>query len=65
MIALIVSAITGIGSGKLIDKGLGRELMSGGVVLGGVSLLFMPMVSSLEEFYILWAVVGIAMGACL
>ena len=65
MIALIVSAITGIGSGKLIDKGLGRELMSGGVVLGGVSLLFMPMVNSLEEFYILWAVVGIAMGACL
>ena len=65
MIALIVSAITGIGAGKLIDKGLGRELMSGGVVLGGVSLLFMPMVSSLEEFYILWAVVGIAMGACL
>ena len=65
MIALVVSAITGIGSGKLIDKGLGRELMSGGVVLGGVSLLFMPMVNSLEEFYILWAVVGIAMGACL
>jgi len=65
MIALIVSAITGIGSGKLIDKGFGRELMSGGVVLGGVSLLLMPMVSSLEEFYILWAVVGIAMGACL
>ena len=31
MIALIVSAITGIGSGKLIDKGLGRELMSGSV----------------------------------
>ena len=65
MIALIVSAITGIGAGKLIDKGLGRELMSGGVVLGGVCLLFIPMVSSLEEFYILWAVVGIAMGACL
>ena len=65
MIALIMSAITGIGSGKLIDKGLGRELISGGVVLGGVCLLFIPMVSSLEEFYILWAVVGIAMGACL
>ena len=30
MIALIVSAITGIGSGKLIDKGFGRELMSEG-----------------------------------
>lgn len=65
MIALIVSAITGIGSGKLIDKGFGRELMSGGVALGGVCLLFIPMVGSLEEFYILWAVVGIAMGACL
>ena len=65
MIALIMSAITGIGSGKLIDKGLGRELISGGVVLGGVCLLFIPMVSSLEEFYILWAVVGIAMGTCL
>ena len=65
MIALIVSGITGIGSGKLIDKGLGRALMSGGVVLGGVCLLFIPMVSSLEEFYILWAVVGIAMGTCL
>jgi MFS family permease len=65
MIALMVSAITGIGSGKLIDKGFGRELMSGGAVLGGVCLLLIPMVGSLDEFYILWAVAGIAMGACL
>jgi hypothetical protein len=65
MIALIVSAITGIGSGKLIDKGFGRELMSGGAVLGGVCLLLIPMAESLDEFYILWAMIGIAMGACL
>ena len=65
MVALVVSAFMGIVSGKLIDKGFGRELMSGGVALGGICLLFIPLVGSLAEFYILWAVAGIAMGACL
>ncbi|MED5449651.1 MAG: MFS transporter [Chloroflexota bacterium] len=65
MLALIVSAISGIGSGKLIDKGYGRELMSFGAVMGGICLWIVPMVDSLELFYFLWALIGIAMGACL
>ena len=65
MIALIVSAVAGIGSGKVIDKGFGRELMMIGVVLGGVCLTIVPFIQSLGSFYILWAVIGVAMGACL
>ena len=65
MIALIVSAVTGIGSGKLIDKGYGRELMSIGAATGGICLCLVPTFESLEVFYFLWALIGIAMGACL
>ena len=65
MIALIVSAVSGIGSGKVIDKGFGRELMMIGVVLGGVCLALVPFIQSLGSFYVLWAVIGVAMGACL
>ena len=65
MIALIVSAVSGIGSGKVIDKGFGRELMMIGVVLGGVCLALVHFIQSLGSFYILWAVIGVAMGACL
>ncbi len=65
MISLIVSAITGIFVGKLIDKGFGRVLMSIGAAFGGVCLLLIPLVGTILEFYILWALVGIAMGTCL
>ena len=57
MISLIVSAITGIFVGKLIDKGFGRVLMSIGAVFGGVCLLLIPLVGTILEFYILWALV--------
>ena len=57
MISLIVSAITGIFVGKLIDKGFGRVLMSIGAAFGGVCLLLIPLVGTILEFYILWALV--------
>ena len=61
MIALIVSAVSGIGSGKVIDKGFGRELMMIGVVLGGVCLALVPFIQSLGSFYVLWAVIGLSL----
>ena len=60
MLALMVSAFTGIASGKLIDKGFGRETMCGGTILGGVCLLLIPTIQTIAGFYALWFVIGIA-----
>tara|TARA_B100001750_G_C15482970_1_gene586636 strand:+ start:254 stop:1477 length:1224 start_codon:yes stop_codon:yes gene_type:complete len=64
MFALVISAITGLLSGKLIDKGLGRPLVSLSVVFGGLSILCLLFVQSLWQFYFVWGVVGIFMGGC-
>ena len=51
-VALIVSTITGIGVGRLIDKGWARQLMAGGVLAGGLSILLLPSVNSLWQFFV-------------
>lgn len=64
-VALIVSTITGIGVGRLIDRGWSRQLMAGGVLGGGLSILLLPSVNSLWQFYFVWGLVGVGMAGCL
>ena len=63
-LSLIISSLAGIGSGKLIDLGAGRHLLSFSALLGGIALLVLPTVDSIWSFYAIWAIVGIAMGGC-
>jgi len=64
MLALVISAITGLLSGKLVDKGLGRPLVALSVVFGGLTILGLLLVQSLWQFYFVWGLVGIFMGGC-
>ena len=63
--ALIVSALVGIVSGKLIDRGHGRLLISLTVIVGGLALSILPVIETLWQFYLVWLVIGAAMGGCL
>ncbi|HIC49061.1 MAG TPA: MFS transporter, partial [Dehalococcoidia bacterium] len=64
MLALVISAVVGILSGRLIDKGFGRPLVTLSVITGGLILLFLLFVQELWQFYLVWGLVGIFMGAC-
>ena len=63
-ISLIISSLTGIASGKLVDAGAGKHLLSFSALLGGLALVFLITIESIWAFYAIWAVVGIAMGGC-
>ena len=63
--ALIVSALVGIVSGKLIDRGHGRVLISSSVIVGGLTLSILPIIGTLWQFHLVWLAIGVAMGGCL
>ena len=57
---LLVAGLASIPVGALIDRGLGRRLMTGGSLLAALLLMVWGRVDSLPVFYALW----IGLGAC-
>jgi MFS family permease len=51
--------------GAAIDRGKGRQVMSGGAALAGVGFLMWSTVASLPMLYLAWAVMGLAMAMTL
>ncbi|MEM1385757.1 MAG: MFS transporter [Pseudomonadota bacterium] len=64
-IALLVSAGATPLMGRVIDRGYGRLLLTLGAVNGALALSAVSQVESLSAFYALWALIGLAMAACL
>jgi len=64
-LALLVSAACVTQLGKLVDRGLGVELLMAGALLGGLGLLALSRVNTLAGWYMVWAVIGVAMSASL
>uniref|UniRef100_UPI0035657034 MFS transporter n=1 Tax=Marinobacter sp. TaxID=50741 RepID=UPI0035657034 len=64
-LALVVSAIAAPLAGSLIDRGYGRAVLAGGMVLGALLLVALPEVSEVWHFYLIWAGIGLAMSASL
>lgn len=62
-LALLVSGLAVGMAGRLVDRGLGAELLTGGAALGGVALLMLSQVQSLTQWYMVWALIGLAMSA--
>lgn len=62
-LALLVSGLSVGMAGRLVDRGLGAELMTGGAALGGVALLGLSQVQTLFQWYVVWGVIGLAMSA--
>lgn len=59
----IVSAVTGIAVGRLIDARGPRPVMTTGSALGVVALLAVAAAPSLPWFYLAWALAGLAQAA--
>ncbi|MCJ8307764.1 MAG: MFS transporter [Rhizobiaceae bacterium] len=64
-LSLLVAALTSPLAGRLIDRGLGRELMLGGTLLSIACLLILSQVQTLLQFYAVWLVMGLGMSASL
>ena len=64
-LAALVSAATVPFAGRLVDRGLGAEMLTVGAAVGGVALLGLSQVSSLAGWYIAWACIGLAMASSL
>ncbi|MEV6327904.1 MFS transporter [Streptomyces sp. NPDC051909] len=62
-LALVVSAVSGIFVGRLIDRRGPRAVMTAGSALGGISLVVIATASDLRAFLIGWALAGVAMAA--
>lgn len=59
----VVSAVAGIGVGRLIDARGPRPVMTTGSVLGVAALLAVAAAPSLPWFYLAWALAGLAQAA--
>ncbi|MGB0695975.1 MAG: MFS transporter [Rhodospirillaceae bacterium] len=61
----IISAVISPLTGRVVDRGLSRWLLSGGMVLGGLALLLLGFAEHYWLFLLCWVLLGIAQGACL
>jgi MFS family permease len=64
-LALLVSAVAGIGVGRYLDHRSPRGLMTVGSVAGAVLVVAWSRVHGLAAFYALWIVIGLVMAAVL
>ena len=64
-LAILTSALCSPAAGKLIDKGMGPQVMAGCTILGAISLFLLSWVDKLLTFYLLWAVIGMSFSGCL
>jgi MFS family permease len=60
-----LSAVFSPLAGRLIDRGLGARALAGGALAGGFCMALLGLVETLWQFYLLWALIGIATGFCL
>ena len=64
-LSLMVSAVMAPVVGRLIDRGLAKEVFAYGAALGALMLVALSAVTTLWQFYLIWFGLGVAMAATL
>jgi len=64
-LGLVVAGAFSLPAGRLIDRGHGRLVLTGGSLLGGAMLLAWSQVETVAAFYAIWFGLGLAMAATL
>ncbi|MEC9152700.1 MAG: MFS transporter [Pseudomonadota bacterium] len=63
--ALIVNALCAPMVGRLIDRGYGRFVFMGSMLLGAALLCVLSIVTQIWQFYAVWIAIGAAMAGCM
>jgi MFS family permease len=63
-LAFLIMASLTVFTGRLVDRGLGGEMLSWGPVLAALGVLGMAFASTPAEWLLAWAVVGVAQAGC-
>ena len=63
--ALLLSALAAPVAGRIIDRGFGRELLTGSALAGGLLLVLLAAAETMVQFYLVWLGLGLAMAGCL
>lgn len=64
-IGLVSSGVASLITGRLVDRGYGRAVMTAGSLMAALLLLAWSRVETLGSFHALWLGLGVAMGAIL
>jgi MFS family permease len=64
-LAIGLSAVFSPLAGRLIDRGLGPQVLAGGALAGGLCIALVGLVQSLWQFYLLWCLIGVSTAFCL
>ena len=64
-VALLTTGVCATWAGRIIDRHGGRWLMTCGSAAAGVLLMLLSRVESVAAYYGVWAMLGVAMSACL
>lgn len=64
-LALVASAISAPLAGRLIDRGLGRIVMTASSICGAILLAGLTIVTAPWQFMVLWTVIGVCLAGCL
>jgi MFS family permease len=64
-LSIVTSALLAPTMGRLVDRGWGAELLTGGAVLGALALVLLSRVNTPAQFVSTWALIGVAHSACL
>jgi predicted MFS family arabinose efflux permease len=60
-----LSAVFSPLAGRLIDRGLGPQILAGGALAGGLCMALLALVDGLWPFYLLWCLIGTSTAFCL
>ncbi|MEZ5912104.1 MAG: MFS transporter [Paracoccaceae bacterium] len=64
-LAIVISAVIAPFAGRLVDRGLGGELLWGGALWGGLALAALALVESHGQYLLAWAAIGLGHGTSL
>ena len=64
-LAVFLSALSAPLAGRLIDRGLGPQWMTGCTLAGSAALFLCSLSHHIWQFYVLWAVIGISLSGAL
>ncbi|WP_377505643.1 MFS transporter [Octadecabacter sp. R77987] len=64
-VAILIAAVLAPVMGRLVDRGVGAWLLTGGAAFGALALFTLGRIETQAQYLAAWAMIGVAQAACL